>query len=228
MIKQKKNKTANPNHANLPNQSISSVSPNQPVISSQRRQKIIKFLKEIDKLKSINRVIDLLHSNRRESTAEHSWHLAMMIITLKDELPEELNYSKMLEIALIHDLVEIYAGDTFTFDKKAREGKKGREEKAANQLFKILPEDLEQKFHRLFQEYETRKTKEAQIVYSLDKIHPVMQNLLSSGRTWKENKITFEELDENKRPKMKYNTETYNLYETFLDEAIRRDLFYKK
>ena len=195
---------------------------------TQRRQKIIKFLKEMDKLKSINRVIDLLHSNRRESTAEHSWHLAMMIITLKDELPEELNYSKMLEIALTHDLVEIYAGDTFTFDKKAREGKKEREEKAADQLFKILPEDLEQKFHKLFQEYEARKTKEAQIVYSLDKIHPVMQNLLSNGRTWKEYKITSEELDENKRPKMKYNIEIYNLYETFLDEAIRRDLFYKK
>ncbi len=151
-----------------------------------------------------------------------------MIITLKDELPRKLNYSKMLEIALIHDLVEIYAGDTFTFDKKAQEDKKEREEKAANKLFKILPEDLEQKFHEIFQECETRKSEEAQIVYSLDKIHPVMQNLLSCGKTWKEYKITFKELDENKRPKMKYNIEIYNLYETFLDEAIKRDLFYKK
>lgn len=188
---------------------------------------IIEFLKEIDKLKAVDRVIQLPTLNRCETTAEHSWHLAMFIILFKDKLKEELNYEKMLEMALIHDLVEIYAGDTFAFDEKAREGKHEREEKAANKLFAILPKELENKFHKLFEEYENKTSKEAEIVFSFDKLHPLMQNLISNGADWKKHKLTFEIIDENKRPKI-YNNEILKIYIKMLKEAKEKDLFYKE
>lgn len=190
-------------------------------------KKTLEFLKEIDKFKEINRVITLPKLNRMETSAEHSWHLAMFIMVYKDYLPKELDYAKMLELALIHDLVEIYAGDTFTFDYEARKDKKEREEKAAKKLFSILPKELEEKFHYLFDEYENRTSKEAQIVYSFDKLHPMMQVTMANGIDWKENKITFEIADKNKRPKMT-NTITKKLYENIIKEAKEKDLFYKK
>ncbi len=194
----------------------------------EKTDKIVEFLKEIDKLKSVERVLRLKYSNNRnENVAEHSWHLAMYVMLFRNEFENDLDYSKMLEFALIHDLVEIYAGDTYIFDKEKLKDKKEREDKAAKKLYSQLPLDLKKRFENLYNEYENQKSEESKIVYSFDKLQPMIQNLLIDGLTWQENKLTFEMLDNNKRPKMK-DKKILRIYESVMNEANEKNLFYKE
>src|SRR3989344_203846 len=134
-----------------------------------RIDKILSFLQEIEKYKTIEREMFTSNLNRVESDAEHSWHVAMFLLLFEKELPENLDMKKMLKLALMHDLVEIYAGDTFAFDKEKQATKKEREFKSARKLFSQLPEDLNKEFMGLFDEYEEAKTSEGKIVKSFDK-----------------------------------------------------------
>ena len=186
-------------------------------IMEERTDKIISFLKEIDKFKDVKREIFL--KDRNENDAEHSWHLAMFVILFERDLPEKLDFKKMLKFALMHDLVEIYAGDTFFFDEEGRKDKKEREEKAAQRLFSQLPEDLANDFFGLFREYEDSETEESKIVHAFDKMHPLLQNLISEGKTWKKHDISYEKLDKNKRKYVENNQLTFNIYEKFMKEA---------
>ena len=133
-----------------------------------RVDKILAFLQEIEKYKTVEREMFCSNLNRAESDAEHSWHIAMFLILFENDLPKNLDMKKMLKLALMHDLVEIYAGDTFAYDKQNQATKKERESKAAKKLFSQLPKDLNKEFMNLFSEYEEIKTKEAQIVKSFD------------------------------------------------------------
>lgn len=195
-------------------------------MKKERRKEILDFLKEIDAFKSIERKIYLPHSNRYENDAEHSWHLAMYLILLKEEFSEELDYAKMLEFAIIHDLAELYAGDTFIFDKEALKTKEEREKKALIKLLEKLPPTIRERVEKLTKEYEERKSEESKIVYSIDKLQPMVQNLLSQGRDWKEHKITYTKIDANKRPRI-LNPIIKELYEDVMEEARKHDFFFK-
>ncbi len=153
--------------------------------------KKIEFLNKIEKFKIINRKIKKIDLNS-ETNSDHSWHLAMYILIFKDELKElNLDYTKMLEIALIHDLPEIYTGDIFSFDKKGKEKEiKENEFKAAEKLFSFLNEKEKSRLLNLFEEYENKKTKESCIVNAFDKIQPDNLNISTRGQNWKEMKIT--------------------------------------
>ena len=133
---------------------------------NSRIDSLLSFLKEVEKYKTVERKVWTSNLNRAESNAEHSWHMAMFLLLFKKELPQDANFTKMLKMALIHDLVEIYSGDTFAFDKKGRENKKQRESEASEKLFSQLPEDLKKEFSELFNEYEGCESKESKIVKS--------------------------------------------------------------
>lgn len=180
---------------------------------TNRTNQIISFLQEIEKYKTVEREMYCSNPDRKESDAEHSWHVAMFIILFKKELPDNLDSERMLKLALMHDLVEIYAGDTFAYDDIHKASKKERESDAAKKLFSQLPWDLEKEFIDLFNEYEDSKTDESKIVKSFDKIQPILQNLSSKWKSWKEHKITIVDIDNYKRKHMLHNDfilETYN------------------
>jgi len=189
-----------------------------------RTNKILSFLQEIEKYKTIEREVWCSNLDRAESDAEHSWHIAMFLLLFEKELPENLDSKRMLKIALMHDLVEIYAGDTFAFDKKKRATKKQRESKSAKKLFSQLPKDLNKEFSDLFEEYEEAKTSEAKIIKSFDKIQPILQNICSNGKSWKKHSITFSDIDEYKRKHMEHNDFILKIYEKLLNDAKKKSL----
>jgi putative hydrolase of HD superfamily len=189
-----------------------------------RMDKLISFLKEIDKFKIIERKIWCTGLNHVESDAEHAWHVAMFLFLFEKDLPKGLDFARMLKLALMHDLVEIYAGDTFAYDKENRKSKKEREAKSAEKLFSQLPEDLQSEFKALLEEYEEKTTKESQFVHSFDKIQPILQNLITDGKTWKTYNIKYKDIDDYKRKMMLHNDIVLVVYEKLLAEAKARGI----
>lgn len=152
----------------------------------------IQFILEIDKLKSILRRSYLLNQERNENSAEHSWHLAMMAILLHEYANEKVDLLHVLRMVLVHDLVEIDAGDTYCYDEDANADKTEREQKAADRLFAILPEDQRDELRKLWEEFEERKTPEAKFANALDRMMPMMHNYYTQGKSWKEHKVISE------------------------------------
>lgn len=185
--------------------------------SSQK--KILNFIKEIDKAKAIERKIYLFNKSKFEDNAQHSWHLSLMVWLFADSFEKKINLEKALKLALIHDLVEIYAGDTFSFDFEARKTKRAREEKAAKKLFKILPKELATEMNTLWYEYEDINSSEAEFVQALDKIQPIIQNILTKGITWKKFKITEQMVRDYKTHYNKNSHFLMDLFNNLLKEA---------
>lgn len=156
-----------------------------------RIEQQMQFLIEIDKLKTIIRRNYLTDGSRRENDAEHSWHLAMMVMVLAEYF-EPIDIERVLKMVLIHDIVEIYAGDTFAYDMEAHSDKEEREKEAARKIFSLLPEGQCKGFHELWQEFEDKLTNEALCAAIVDRLQPIILNICSNGKTWKENSITLE------------------------------------
>lgn len=148
----------------------------------------LRFILEIDRLKSIYRRTYLLDGTRSENSAEHSWHLALMAMVLTEHANEPLDVSKVMKMVLIHDIVEIDAGDTYIYD--AQGDKDERERRAADRIFGLLPPDQEQEFRSLWNEFESAQTPEARFASALDRFIPQLHNYYTQGRSWKEHGIT--------------------------------------
>ncbi|MEM7110207.1 MAG: HD domain-containing protein [Bacteroidota bacterium] len=146
----------------------------------------LAFVKEIDKLKYIVRKTRLFKSERHENDAEHSWHLAMMALVLREHSNDEIDILRVLKMLLIHDIVEIDAGDTFLFDGTKDHANSDEELVAAERIFGLLPEEQRNEFISTWQEFEAGATPEAQFAKSLDRFEPVLQNLSNGGGTWAE------------------------------------------
>ena len=155
----------------------------------ERMKKQFAFLQEIDKEKNIFRQTYLADGNRKENDAEHCWHMAVMAILMSEYANEEIDLLHTLSIILVHDLVEIYAGDTYAYDTKGNEDKREREIAAADKLFALLPDDQRDKFRALWDEYEEGVTPEAKFAASMDRIQPLMLNNASGGRSWEEHEV---------------------------------------
>lgn len=136
----------------------------------------IRFLREVDLLKSVYRRTSLGDRSRLENSAEHSWHLAVMALTLAPEAPDGVRVDHVIRMLLVHDLVEIDAGDTFAFDNVGAADKAEREQAAADRLFGLLPIDTAQQFHALWQEFEAGETREARMANALDRFGAIVQN----------------------------------------------------
>lgn len=159
-------------------------------LTPTRLQAQIQFIVEIDQLKHVLRQTLLMNKSRRENDAEHSWHLAMMAIVLSEYADPQVNLLRVLKMVLIHDLVEIDAGDTFCYDTIAVQDQHDREQKAAERLFGMLPENLGEELRSLWDEFEAKETLDAQFATALDRLQPLLHNYYTQGGTWKMANVT--------------------------------------
>lgn len=154
-----------------------------------RLEKQIQFIVEVDKVKNIFRQTYLSDGERKENDAEHSWHLALSAILLKEYVSEEVDLLKVITMVLIHDLVEIDAGDTYAYDSAGAKDKREREEKAADRIFSILPTEQGQYFRELWEEFEEYETEEAKYAHLLDNFQPMLLNDAAKGKSWSEHQV---------------------------------------
>jgi putative hydrolase of HD superfamily len=159
-------------------------------MADNKLQQQIEFIIEIDKLKSIFRRTKILDNSRYENDAEHSWHFAMMALILKEHANDpDIDILKVMKIGLIHDIVEIDAGDTFIYDDSLKEAKCKNEKAAAERIFGLLPPEQRDEMISLWEEYENQGTSEAKFAMALDRLGPVVQNCRSRGHSWKEHNV---------------------------------------
>lgn len=157
--------------------------------NKERFQKQINFLIEIDKVKSIFRKTRIINNKRYENDAEHAWHMSMMAIILAEHANDDIDICKVVKMALIHDLVEIDAGDTFLYDEDQSE-KYQKERKCAQRIFGLLPEDQYKEFLGLWDEFEAKETSEAKFAGAVDRLGPIMQNFYDNGHAWQKHSVT--------------------------------------
>jgi putative hydrolase of HD superfamily len=158
-------------------------------IENERLRKQIEFLVTIDRMKEILRRTVLIDKSKRENDAEHSWHLALYAMILKEYCAEETDIERVIKIVLIHDLVEVYAGDTFAYDAAAHLDKEKREKEAAAKLFDMLDADQRDEINALWEEFEQGKTPEARFALVCDRLQPLIHNFLTEGHTWQEGRV---------------------------------------
>lgn len=155
----------------------------------ERLKKQMEFILEADKIKRIGRQTYLSDGIRKENDAEHSWHLALMALLLQEHSNKELDVLKVITMVLIHDMVEIDAGDTYAYDEAGHATKRDREVAAADRIFGLLPEDQGAYFRELWEEFEAYETAEAKFAHTLDNFQPLMLNDATDGRSWVEHNV---------------------------------------
>ena len=158
--------------------------------------KKLQFLILADKMKSIYRRTLLADKSRRETDAEHSWHLALMALIFADYAPKGTDISRVVEMVLVHDLVEIFAGDTFCYDTSAGETQQQREESAAERLFSLLPKGEGDYYKELWREFDRRDTPDSRFAASLDRFQPLINNFLTDCHTWRTGSVAKEQVEE--------------------------------
>ncbi len=159
-------------------------------MNNERLEKQLGFILEIDKLKRVERQTLLTDGSRLENSAEHSWNIALMALVLSEYAAEAaIDFCRVVKMLLVHDLVEIDAGDTYCYDEKKIVDQAEREEKAADRIFGMLPEDQATEFRQLWDEFETKETAESRFANAVDSMHPVLHNYLTDGKIWRQNKI---------------------------------------
>lgn len=161
---------------------------------SKRLESQIQFLIEIDKIKQIFRKTKLFNKSRFENDAEHAWHLALIALVLEEYSNEPVDISKVIKMVLIHDIVEIDAGDTIVYDTQMRALAQEKENMAAERIFGILPEDQKKEFIELWREFEEKETPESKFAAAIDRFEPILQNYLTDYYTWKTHGITYTQL----------------------------------
>ena len=190
-------------------------------MSDSRLSQQIQFIVEIDKLKGVLRQTLLTDSSRRENSAEHSWHLAMMAMLLSEYAPAPVNVLQVIKMLLIHDLVEIDAGDTFCYDVQGNLGKAEREKQAAARLFGQLPVEQGIELRSLWEEFEAQQTAEAQFATALDRLQPLLHNQQTAGGTWRIHGITLDKVIERMKPIKTGAPQIWLLVEQILEESVK-------
>lgn len=147
------------------------------------------FSTEIDKEKFIERQTYLSDAKRKENDAEHAWHAAIMAYLLREYSNKEIDILKVVMMLLTHDLVEIDAGDTYAYDEEGKKTKEAREQKAAERIYGLLPEDQRKELRALWDEFEAGETQEAKFAHTMDNIQPMMLNVAADGRSWREHEV---------------------------------------
>lgn len=189
--------------------------------------KKIQFSSVCDKMKSIYRQTLLADGSRQETDAEHSWHLALMAMLFSDYAPEGTDINKVIKMVLVHDLVEIYAGDTFCYDEKAGADKAEREMKSAEKLFSILPKEKGEEFKNLWLEFDAEETKEALFAASLDRIQPLINNFFTNGHTWRNGRVLKEQVQKREEILKKGMPIAYDLAMDIIEDGDRKGYFSK-
>lgn len=186
----------------------------------ERLKKQLDFILEIDKSKEIVRQTYLSDGSRKENDAEHSWHLAVMAILLSEYAKEEIDVLKTVSMVLIHDLVEIDAGDTYAYDTEGNKTKRERELKAADRIFNLLPEDQAKKMRTLWEEFERGDTPEARFAAALDKTQPVILTDKQGGKSWLEHGVKKSQISK----RTEHVRDGAEALSQFVNEAIERNV----
>lgn len=189
--------------------------------------KQVRFIKEIDKLKYIQRKTKLFNSNRHENDAEHSWHLAMMTIVLAEHSDKPIDVLKVLKMVLIHDIVEIDAGDTFIYDTVKNHTNTDEELLAAERIFGLLPEKQAGEFIAIWKEFEEGITDEAKFARSMDRFEPLLQNVSNNGGTWAEYNVDYQKVYEKKKVIKNGSASIWNYAEDLINESVERGILKK-
>ena len=192
-----------------------------------RLLKQIDFIKEIDKIKYVQRRTKLFNSNRPENDAEHSWHLAMMVLVLAEHSNETLDIVKTLKMVLIHDIVEIDAGDTFIYDAVKTHSNTEEERLAAERIFGLLPPGQAEEFIAIWEEFEAGKTKEARFARSVDRLQPLLQNLSNNGGTWTEFGIDYEKVYQKKKVIKQGSQLLWDYAKNLINESVEKGILKK-
>jgi putative hydrolases of HD superfamily len=189
----------------------------------ERLEQQIAFVRELDKLKQVQRQTWLTDKRRKENTAEHSWHIAVMALVLSEYAPEDnLDLGRVMQMLLIHDIVEIDAGDTFCYDQAAVARQADKEKEAAQRLFGLLPSDQAARFRDLWEEFENRRTAEARLAHSLDRLQPILNNYHTEGKSWRANGITRRQVRERNRIVAEGAPRLWEYIEDLLRRAVER------
>ncbi|MDO5713432.1 MAG: HD domain-containing protein [Tissierellia bacterium] len=181
----------------------------------------LKFIIEVDKLKTVNRMTSIIGNSRKENDAEHSFHVALMAHVLASYADRPIDPNRVSKMLLIHDVVEIDAGDTFAYDEEGYKDKEEREEKAAKRLFGLLNDDGE--YYRLWREFEDMETDDSLFANGLDRLQPMLLNYFNGGGTWKSHNITKEKVYKRLEPLQKISITLWNLGTKYIDDYFEHE-----
>ncbi|CAL9660727.1 HD domain-containing protein [Streptomyces sp. enrichment culture] len=188
----------------------------------ERLRAQLTFLVEVDQLKTILRQSPLAAADRRENDAEHSWHLAMMVVILAEHSDRPIDVGHTIQLVLLHDLVEIYAGDTPLYDSAAGAGQQEREVAAADELFGLLPPDQARRMRSLWDEFEERRTPEAKFAKAMDRLQPLLLNWMARGGTWRTPGITADDVRSRKAVIGEASSSLWRAGKRLIDEGEAR------
>ncbi len=192
---------------------------------NEKLQQQLNFLYEIDKLKTIFRKTTLItEAERFENSAEHSWHLGLYAIILAEYANEQVNMLRVLKMTLLHDIVEIDAGDTFCYDIAAHKDKAQKEKEAAHRIFGLLPAPQKDELLELWKEFEEGATMDAKFAVSLDRLQPLLHNFVTGGGSWKRHHIERAQVEQRMAPVIQGSTVLAELVDYLLDEAVKRGM----
>lgn len=186
---------------------------------SDRLKCQIEFILEIDKMKNLYRQTYVLHEDRKENDAEHSWHLAILAFMLAEYANTPVDVLKTMKMVLIHDIVEIDAGDTYCYDEEGNQSKAEREKKAAKRIFGLLPDDQSTEFYVLWREFEECSTPEAKFASVLDRLQPILLNYTKKGISWKEHGIFKEQVIKRTLHSKEISNELFEVINAVIDDA---------
>ena len=189
--------------------------------------KQINFIKEIDKLKYIQRRTKLFNSNRPENDAEHSWHLAMMTIVLAEHSNQPIDVLKVLKMVLIHEIVEIDSGDIFIYDTVKNHDNTEEELKAAKRIFGLLPAEQAEEFIAIWEEFEAGISSEAKFAKTMDRFEPLLQNVSNNGGTWAEFNVPYQKVYEKKKTMKDGSATIWHYAENLINESVEKGILKK-
>ncbi|MCF3649622.1 HD domain-containing protein [Synoicihabitans lomoniglobus] len=193
--------------------------------TAERLQRQFAFIVEVDKLKEIFRQTLLINSRRRENDAEHSWHLCLLVLVLTEHANSaHLDMLRVLKMLILHDIVEIDAGDTFAYDTAGMQNQHEREAVAADRLFGLLPPDQTAEFRALWDEFEARTTPEAKFAAACDRIQPMLLNINTEGASWRKHGITHDQVVARNCHIADGSTTLWEHMAAILDEAVKDGL----
>jgi len=189
--------------------------------------KQVAFIKEIDKLKYIKRKTKLFNSDRHENDAEHSWHLAMMTIILAEHSDQPIDVLKVLKMVLIHDIVEIDAGDTFIYDAAKSHTNTDEELIAAKRIFGLLPAEQAEELISIWEEFEAGVTADAKFARAMDRFEPLLQNTSNNGGTWTEFNVPYQKVYDKKKAIKDGSASIWDYAENLINEAVDKGILKK-
>ena len=189
---------------------------------NERLDRQLLFTAEIDKLTAVARRTLLIDRSRRENDAEHSWHIAVMAMLFSEYAPEPVDLGRVVQMCVMHDLVEIYAGDTFAYDAAGNAGKAERGKSAADRLFSQLPEDQGALLRALWEEFDAMETADAKYAACMDRLQPFLHNLLTDGHTWVEGGTNRAAVEKRMAVLKEFLPEVYRWMEAGMDRSIEQ------